>query len=354
MKKKKVYRVTKSRGLFECQMTNEALSNLDNPLERLSELVDFEMFREELEKVLVKAEGKTPAGRPQIDVVMMFKVLVLQRYYNLSDRQTQYQITDRQSFRDFVGIHNVDDVPDEKTIWSQRDKLCKAGAFDRLFDVFRQHLDSKGLSFQEGRIVDASFVEAPRSRNTREENARIKAGEGASLWRDNPHKKCHKDTDARWTKKRDEVHFGYKVHVMVDSKSKLIQTHATTSASVHDSQVITQLLREADRGQDLHADSAYEGREDVIKQVGMNPVICEKGHRGHPLTEEQKRRNREKSRVRCRVEHVFGCIEGSMGGSVLRCVGMARAKAHSALTCLVYNLLRYGQICRLQPQLITA
>lgn len=150
MKKKKVYRVTKSLGLFESQMTNEALSNLDNPLERLSELVDFEMFREESEKVLVKAEGKPPAGRPQIDVVMMFKVLVLQRYCNLSDRQTQYQITDRQSFRDFVGIHNVDDVPDEKTIWSQRDKLCKAGAFDRLFDVFRQHLPARAFPSRRG------------------------------------------------------------------------------------------------------------------------------------------------------------------------------------------------------------
>ena len=90
--------------------------------------------------------------------------------------------------------------------------LSKAGTFDALFDKFRSYLDGKGLSFNEGKIIDASFVEAPRQRNTREENERIKSGDGKDLWNDKPHKKCHKDTDARWTKKRGEKHYGYKLH----------------------------------------------------------------------------------------------------------------------------------------------
>ena len=342
----------KSNGLFESEMTGQALSELENPLERLTELIDFELFRPELEAAVVNFEGKTAAGRPRMDVVMMFKVLVLQRYYNLSDRQAQYQITDRQSFRKFLGINTVDDVPDEKTIWNFRDKLCKSGSFDRLFDMFKEHLDSKGLSFQEGKIIDASFVEAPRNRNTREENYTIKQGQGGSLWKDNPHKKSHKDIDARWTKKRDEAHYGYKVHAKIDNKTKLIEAHATTPANVHDSNVVSQLLDDSDRGQELYADSGYEGRGEVIKRAGMKPVICEKGHRAHPLTDRQKASNREKSRVRCRVEHVFGFIEGSMGGSLLRSIGMVRAKAHAALTCLIYNMFRYIQICHYHPSLV--
>lgn len=94
-------------NLFEEEFTIEALSQMGNPLEKLSSLVDFEMFRPALEDVLVKKDCKTPAGRPQIDVVLMFKVIFLQRYYGLGDHQIQYQITDRTSFRQFLGIHTV-------------------------------------------------------------------------------------------------------------------------------------------------------------------------------------------------------------------------------------------------------
>ena len=124
-------------NLFEEELTIEALSAMGNPLEQLS----------------------------------MFKVIFLQRYYGLGDKQIQYQIIDRTSFRQFLGIHTVDEIPDEKTVWHVKNILSKAGTFDALFDKFRSYLDSKGLSFNEGKIIDASFVEAPRQRNTREENS---------------------------------------------------------------------------------------------------------------------------------------------------------------------------------------
>lgn len=114
MQKTTIYRKPMGENLFEEEFTIEALSQMGNPLEKLSSLVDFEMFRPTLEDVLVKKDCKTPTGRPQIDVVLMFKVIFLQRYYGLGDHQIQYQITDRTSFRQFLGIHTVDEVPDEK------------------------------------------------------------------------------------------------------------------------------------------------------------------------------------------------------------------------------------------------
>ena len=173
MQKTTIYRKPMGENLFEEEFTIEALSQMGNPLEKLSSLVDFEMFRPALEDVLVKKDCKTPAGRPQIDVVLMFKVIFLQRYYGLGDHQIQYQITDRTSFRQFLGIHTVDEVPDEKTVWACKNKLAEDGTFDRLFDEFRTFLDNKGLSFNEGKIIDATFVEAPKQRNTKEENNQI-------------------------------------------------------------------------------------------------------------------------------------------------------------------------------------
>ena len=353
MKKTTTYRQSKQESLFEEEFTLKALSAMGNPLEQVSALVDFEFFRSTLEKTLLTEHCKTSAGRRPIDVVLMFKVIFLQRYYGLGDHQIEYQIIDRTSFREFLNIHTVSDVPDEKTVWACKNKLVKAGVFDTLFDDFRQLLDAKGLSFNEGKIIDATFVEAPRQRNTRRENTTIKNGKGDELWNDNPHKKCHKDIDARWTKKRDEKHYGYKGHTKVDKKSKLIESYHTTVSSIHDSNVISQLITDKDKGQRLYLDAGYEGREDVVKANAMRPVICEKGHRNHPLTKKQKKRNRKKSKRRCRVEHVFGFIEGAMHGSFVRTIGIARAKASFALTCLVYNIFRYCQINKYQPQLLS-
>ena len=176
MQKSTIYRKPMGENLFEEEFTIEALSQMGNPLDRLAALVDFEMFRPALEEMLVKKDCKTPAGRPQIDVVLMFKVIFLQRYYGLGNHQIQYQIIDRTSSRQFLGIHTVAEVPDEKTVWACKNRLAEDGTFDRLFDEFRIFLDNKGLSFNEGKIIDATFVEAPKQKNTKEENKQIKAG----------------------------------------------------------------------------------------------------------------------------------------------------------------------------------
>ena len=224
--------------------------------------------------------------------------------------------------------------------------MNSGGVYDKLFDMFRAYMEEQGLVFNGGKIVDASFVTTPSQRNTREENRTIREGRGDGLWNDNSHKKCHKDIDARWTKKRGETYYGYKNHSKVCAKTKVVLAYETTPANVHDSKEATTLLTEEDKGKLLYLDAGYAGKDDEIRKCGMTPVICEKGYRNRPLTEAQKAGNREKSKVRCRIEHVFGFMEQGMNGLFVRTVGIIRAKANIALTSLVYNICRFCQIVR--------
>jgi IS5 family transposase len=280
---------------------------------------------------------------------MMFKILILQRYYGLGDTQIEYQIIDRLSFKKFLGLESGDKVPDEKTVWLFRERITTEGLVEKIFEDFNRDLESKGLIMHEGKMVDASFTVAPRQRNTREENKTIKEGRGDELWNDNPHKKSHKDIDARWTKKNGETFYGYKNHAKVDTKSKFKNKYVVTDASVHDSQPLGELLDESDAGQDFNADSAYTGKdqEEVIDKYEMINKVNEKGYRNHPLTEQQKANNREKSKTRARVEHVFGFMEQSMKGLIVRSVGKTRASGIIGLINLTYNLFRYEQVMRL-------
>ncbi|MDZ7717432.1 MAG: IS5 family transposase [Balneolaceae bacterium] len=177
--------------------------------------------------------------------------MILQRYYNLSDQQTEYQILDRLSFCRFLELSLDDKVPDEKTIWDFRERLTSSGLEKELFEVFAGLLASHGLIAHQGQLMDASFVEVPRQRNTREENKAIKAGQPPCEWEETPNKKRQKDTDARWTKKNGVSYYGYKDHLKVDNKYKLIGAYSVSDASVHDSQVLEELLDETDKDQPL-------------------------------------------------------------------------------------------------------
>jgi len=185
------YKTQGKKTLFDEQNSLELLSEIGNPLEMISNVIDFEMFRSTLENKLLNTNKKNNAGAKPFDVVLMFRILILQRYYGLGDKQIEYQIIDRISFKNFLGLETGDKIPDEKTVWAFRESLANAGLVDDLFNQFENYLESKGLIFNEGQLVDASFTIAPRQRNTREENEKIKKGEGDDLWNDEPHKKCH-------------------------------------------------------------------------------------------------------------------------------------------------------------------
>lgn len=339
------YKSTRPRGLFDEEFRLAKLSSQKDPLVKLKGRIDFELFRPLLEASLTKKDKGIGGARPY-DYVLLFKILILQRYYNISDDKMEFAILDRLSFMRFLELTLSDKMPDAKTIWLFREQPAKKRVVEKLFDLFKEELQRKNLIANEGKIVDASFVEVPVQRNSREENKQIKAGETPDEWKEKPGRKRQKDTDARWTKKNGESYYGYKDHIKADEKSKLIDTYSVTDASVHDSQETEVLLKEEDKGQVLHADSAYGGEavKTIVEKHGMKNQTHEKGYRNKPLTEEQKQRNKEKSKVRARVEHIFGFIENSMNGSYIRSIGISRATAIIGLTNLTYNIFRSMQL----------
>jgi transposase, IS5 family len=325
-----------------------ALSRLKDPLEELAKRIDFEMFRSVLTDALrAKPDRKSPAGRKPLDVILMFKALVIQRLFNLSDEQLEYQITDRLSFTRFLGLHIGETIPDYTSFWGFREALAEKGLERELFDHFAARLEAEGVFAKTGSIIDATIVQVPRQRNSREENATIKAGQVPAEWEDQ--KRAHKDTDARWVKKNGVNSYGYKDHIKTDAGTNLITNYVVTSANVHDSVPFAELLDESDQGKTLHADSAYKSSESdkLLATFGIDNQVHEKGNRGAALTETQRRHNWQKSKIRALVEHVFGFMENSMNGICLRTIGMKRAKCVIGLTNLVYNFCRYAQLVRL-------
>jgi len=204
----------KQKGFFDENDRLEELSKLGDPLEKLNKFIKWEDLRGILTKAL-KKEPKKPGGRPPFDYVMMFKILILQKLYNMADDKTEYQIKDRLSFQRFLGLALCDTVPDAKTIWNFREALREAKILDTVFSRFVEQMESKGIISRSGSIVDATFVDVPRQRNTKKENEEIKEGKIPKEWEteENRHKKAQKDTDARWAVKNKECHYGYKNHI---------------------------------------------------------------------------------------------------------------------------------------------
>lgn len=334
-------------GLFDKQERMAKLNYLRDPLVSIGQTINFEAFRSILEEATTLApQGK--GGRPPFDRVMLFKALVLQKLYGLSDEQLEYQINDRLSFMRFLGLELSDKVPDQKTFWLFRDALTKTGVIDQAFVLFRDRLRREGYIVQEGKIVDATLVKSPVQRNSRDENDQIKNGETPEDWSEE--KRRQKDTDAAWTTKHGKHHYGYKNHIKVDAKSKLIDDFEVTPANVHDSQVLEVLLDETDSGQPLWADSAYCSEEirKVLKRKKIGCRIHKKGNRHVTLTPKQMEANRFKSKTRCRVEHVFATIRNRVNGLTVRCIGLMRSTADITLQNLVYNISRVDYLKKLE------
>lgn len=339
-----------------------------NTLFAIKKTVDFESYRPLLiSKLEEGAVGRlSKAGRKPMDPVFMLKVLFLQRVVGEADDRFEFTMKCDRSIQLFLDIYEIKDVPDAKTIWKYREMFIQKGIFDQVFwgDLgrFKKAIPCIG---EEIVAIDSSFMEAPKQRNSREENQQIKAGLGEQLWNDNPSKKRHKDVDARWTKKRQETHYGYKLHCTVCLISKMITDAFVTSANVHDAKAAEQLIANLQTHKVDHrrkydwfgrpkffADAGYVGKKikDLVLSKGWEPLICQKGKVNAPLTEIQKELNKAISRSRCRIEHVFGLIEGSLGGLVTRAIGKVRASGIGMLTAWVYNRLRLYQLASLENQ----
>src|SRR5215218_6340701 len=334
-------------GFSDLDKRYRSLDAKKDPLVFLNEVVPWEDFRARLSAVWRKPaeERKNAAGRKPWDEIVIFQTLVLQALYNLSDDQLEYQICDRLSFMRFLGLGLADRVPDAKTVWLYREKLAQAGLVEALFEAFDAHLKSRGYLAMGGQIVDASIVSAPVQRNSRAENTAIKDGHPPVAWK--PNKRAQKDVDARWTKKHGKSYFGYKNHVNIDRKHKLMRRYTVTDAAVHDSQKLDDLLDLHNTASDVWADTAYRSKEseEKLAKKGLRSRIHRRASRGKPLSQRAQEANRARSKVRTRVEHVFGHQHTShqhtsMGGKIVRTIGLVRAKAKIGLMNLVYNISR--------------
>jgi IS5 family transposase len=324
------------------------LSSQGDPLERLMKVMDFKIFLPLLDKAFAK-ERKSAAGRKAFDPLLMFKILILQSLYNLSDAQTEYQIKDRLSFLRFLGLSLGDTIPDEKTIWLYRETLKVTQMLDKLFQRFEHYLADQGFIAKLGHIVDASLVEAPKQRNSRDENAEIKAEKCPEAWKKNPAKKRQKDWEARWTIKSGKTYYGYKTHINIDVKHKLIRAYQVTAANVSDKAQLETLLEAVPHNaREVWADGAYfsEKQEQRLKDFAYRSHIINRTKK-FPSHSVIARENRRRSKIRKRVEHIFGFMQNSMKGKFIRCIGLARATLKIGLMNLTYNICRYEQLTRL-------
>lgn len=328
-------------GFFDWQNRFEKLDKNGDPLVKLNKVVAWDSFRPALERVRAK-DKKSNAGAKPYDVIVMFKILILQSLYNLSDEATEYQVLDRLSFMRFLGLRLGSRVPDAKTIWLFREQLTEAKLAEKLFRRFERVLEESGFAAKKGQIIDASIVQAPKQRNSREENAQIKQGEIPDEWGEA--KRRQKDSDAQWTKRNGKKYYGYKNHVNVDVKHKLIRSYAVTDAAVHDSKVFDELLEESNTSAFVYADSAYRSKESIelLQKRGFRERLQRKGCRHRKLTAKQQQGNKGRAKIRCRIEHVFGVMAMMAGSLIIRTIGIIRARTKIGLRNLAYNINRYS------------
>jgi transposase, IS5 family len=280
-------------------------------------VVDFELFRADLERAVPRSD-RAKGGRPPFDHVLMFKTLVLQTSHNLSDERTEYLIRDRLSFMRFLGLGLADTVPDANTIWTFREGLTRARiagkpAIEVLFERFDAALSTAGFLAMSGQIIDASIVAAPKQRNTDGEKRDIKEGRIPPEWAATPAKLRQKDRDARWTVKYTKAKpgedgmprvdlaipaFGYKNHIGIDRRHRLIRRWTVTDAARH--------------------------------------------------ARRTARANARKSAVRAAVEHVFARQKGPMALFICT-IGIARARTKIGFANLTYKMHRLIWLTAQEP-----
>jgi transposase, IS5 family len=348
----------KQPGFWSVEDRLRELSAQGDPLEKLLEIVDFELFRPVLDEALGGTD-RAKGGRPPFDAMLKFKMLYLQAQHGLSFEATEHLVRDRLSWMRFCGLSLADPVPDANTLWDFREALIAARALDKLFARLDQAIKDAGYLPMSGQIVDASLVAAPRQRNTEEEKAAIKAGrKAAEIWPDKPAKAAQKDTDARWTVKTSKGKveadgtvrrdlavpaFGYKSHIGIDKRHGFIRRQKVTDAAAHDGARLREgLLDPTNTASDVWADTAYSSKanEDFLADRGKTSRIHQRKPQGKPMPKRTARANAKKSAVRAGVEHVFAQQKDRMK-LFIRSIGLKRAEATIVMANIAYNLGRW-------------
>jgi IS5 family transposase len=291
------------------------VTRTDKFLQDVLQLVDFSFTAKIHEQIHAAVEGRTP-----YDALRLFKILLLQQWFGLSDAAAEEQVYDRKSFQEFLGLVASDSIPDESTIGRFRKSLVDT-KLDTVFfaEVLRQ-VESRGLKIDHGVSVDAMIVEVPKGR---------KKKDGTSS----------RDPEASFTKKNGRSYHGYKGHNATDTMGDFIVKTHTSTAKDHDSIHLDKVTDGAEKA--LFADSAYQNKaaKQEFRKQGRFYGVIEKAKRSHPLSGTQKAKNHQLSSVRCRVEHPFAEIRIRMRFEA-RYRGLRKNEWHWRMVTAAYNLKR--------------
>ena len=308
------------RPSFTEAMVAESLGQ--NPrLERIDDAVDWERLAQ-----VVAGVHAASRGRPSYPPLLMVKVLLLQQWYTLSDPQMEEALSDRLSFRRFVGLGLEDDTPDHSTISRFRVALEAAGLSERLFEVLTAQLEAQGLMLKQGTLLDATLVAAQVRRPP------LAAGRGAA---------SETDPDAAWTQtgRGTRSHFGYKMHLGVDADTGVVRRAVLTPANVYESEVADTLVSGDEQA--VYADRAYESkrRRQWLRAQGINDRIMHRANKHQPeLTVWQHRRNALIEQRRALVEKVFGTLKRSYRYHRVAYDGLGRNGVEMWFKLMAYNL----------------
>jgi len=300
--------------------------NLNQRLDKLNELIDWRPFEKLLSPIY-----SAPTGRPSHPLLLLFKALLLQTWYSLSDYALEEALDDRLSFRRFADLSVTEKAPDHSVFSRFRDQLIKRGIHDRLFEELNRQMDSRGLILKKGTLIDATVIEAAPKKPRQNEDG--SAG------------KSPQDPDADWTKKGGKYLFGYKAHVGVDQESELIRSIEMTPAHVHDGEVLGKVINGDEEW--VFADKAYDSGKNhqILRESGTNNGILMKASRKNALREIEKRCNKILSKLRSPVERIFGTLKRSYRYRRSRYLGLRKNKLQMTLMSIAYNLRRMEKLC---------
>ena len=292
-------------------------------LPKIERLVDWEKFRPIIAQLYRNKTSK--GGRPNMDEIVMLKYLVLQSCYNLSDPQLEFQLKDRISFQNFIGLNKS--VPDFTTVWRFRERLEKSGVEPLIWDELQRQLKHHGIVVKKGMIQDASFIESPsgiKRIGKKNITPRMRAVMEASN---------QIDTDATFSKKRNQYHHGYKLLTKVNVDYGFIHRIDTTTAKTHDSRID---LSDHDDGK-MYRDKGYAGVP--LRHPEVEDCTLRKAARNRPLTDAEKNRNRRLSRVRSPGERPFAVLKNIFGRGHTRLKRLGRVRVQQFFNCFTFNIV---------------
>ncbi|MBV9884119.1 MAG: IS5 family transposase [Sphingomonadaceae bacterium] len=315
-------------------------------LERIAGLIDWGSI-----EAFLAGLHSSRYGRPAYPPLVLFKALLLQQWYALSEVRLEEALGDRLSFRRFCGLALEDDAPDQVTIGRFRNLLTREQLVQPLFEEIVRQIDARGLILRQGTLIDASLVEAAvkRPKPPKDESPEASAATqepDASLRPASKLVKSPLDPDAAWAKKGGKRTFGYKVHVGADQGSAIIRRALLTPANVNDTVPADDLYCGDEKA--VYADQAYSthARTARLKAAGIRDRTMTRPNKHHPLTERQKTRNKAIGRRRGPVEQVFARLKGTYDWARVRYRGLAANQAQLLLICCAMNLKRMAVLTK--------